>query len=293
MSCKNEGLFGAILINLDRDPERLAWMEGQLAAAGIAFARQPAVLGRQFPDWVAPYFPDKTPTFTPPLRLGEIGCYASHLVAMKSIAAGLHGPVVLVLEDDLLVSNDLVAIIRDALTKLPAGWDFLRLSNPPKRATLTVAQLQDGRNLIRYSKIPNSTGASLVTMEGARKFLKAVSRTLPVDQDLRRPWRYDLQEYGLVPAPVQPDILDTSTIESLQSKSSVPAGGLLFEALRKIEFSHLLERPVMNIRDLGLAGWLRCLARNTWDKVARGAGLPGSIQHPEPFRITGAQNCRK
>lgn len=285
---KNEGLFGAVLLNLDRDTARLKWMEAQLSAADIAFERQSGVLGNAgIPAAVAAYFGGETPAFTHPLRIGEIGCYASHLMAMQRIASGALGPIALVMEDDLVVSTDLVAIVRDALTKLPRGWDMLRLSNPPKRATMAVADLADGRQLIRYSKIPNSAGAFLITVEGARKFLKPVPRVLPADEDMRRPWRFGLQEYGIVPAPVQPDMLDSSSIESLQPKSAVKKGGPLFETLRKVEFSHLFDRPAANIRDLGLDGWLSCLARNGWDKIAKASGLPGLVRHPEPFRVTG------
>jgi glycosyl transferase family 25 len=290
MSPANDGLFGAILLNLDRDASRRIWMESQLAAANIAFERHSGVLGGEMlPAAVAPYFGGARPAFTHPLRVGEIGCYASHLMAMRRVASGALGPIVLVMEDDLIVSTDLVAIIRDALAKLPAGWDMLRLSNPPKRATRTVARLADGRELIRYSKIPNSAGAFLVTVAGARKFLKPGPRVLPADEDMRRPWRFGLQEYGVVPAPVQPDILDRSSIESLQPKSAVPKGNALFEALRKVEFSHLLARPAANMRDLGPGGWLSCLMRNGWDKVARATGLPGRLPRREPFRVTGAR----
>lgn len=289
MSAANDSLFGAILLNLDRDTARRSWMEAQLAAANIAFERQSGVLGKDgIPAAVAPFFAAETPAFTHPLRVGEIGCYASHLMAMQRVASGALGPMVLVMEDDLIVSPDLVAIIRDAVAKLPPDWDMLRLSNPPKRATKVVARLSDGRDIIRYSKIPNSAGAFLVTVEGARKFLRPVPRVLPADEDMRRPWRFGLQEYGIVPAPVQPDILDRSSIESLQPKSAIKKGSPLFETLRKVEFSHLFDRPASNIRDLGLGGWLWCLARNGWDRIAKATGLPGRIRHPEPFRVTGA-----
>mgnify|MGYP001766633164 CR=1 FL=1 len=287
MTHAHDGDFRAVLLNLDRDADRLRWMETQLAAAGVAYERQSAVLGKNLPDSLRSYFPDAPPPFVRPLRIGEIGCYASHLLIMQRIAAGELGPVVLVLEDDLRVSTDLAAIIRDILSRLPADWDLVRLSNPPKRATKTVATLADGRELIRYSKIPNSTGAFLVSAAGARKLLKPAPRVLPADEDMRRHWRYGLQEYGVVPAPVQPDILDASTIEALQPKTAHQAA--MPAALRKVEFSHLFARPAANIRDLGFGGWLGCLMRNGWDKAARATGLPGRLPQRAPFRITGAE----
>lgn len=285
MNPVNDGLCRALLINLDRDAQRLAWMSQQLAAANIQFERVPAVLGTQTPESVASFFPGENQALLNPLRVGEIGCYASHLVAMQRIATGALGPVVLVLEDDLRVSADLLDVIRDSTAKLPEGWDMLRLSNPPKRSVKVVASLADGRDLIQYSKIPNSTGAYLITVEGAQKLLRPVPRFRPVDEDMRRPWRYGLREFGIVPAPVQPDILDQSSIELLQPKSTLQRRGLTARLIGKVEFTHLLDRPLFNIRTLGVAAWLTCLGQNIWDKIARPTGLPGRIRHRESFQI--------
>ena len=206
---------------------------------------------------------------------------------MQRIATGELGRVVLMLEDDLRVSTNLIEIIRESLAQLPKDWDILRLSNPPKRSVKIMSTLSDGRNLIQYSKIPNSTGAFLITIEGARKLLKPTPRFRPVDEDMRRPWRYGLKEYGIVPAPVQPDILEESSIEILQPKSTIQKRRLVTRLIGKVEFSHFIERPLFNMRSLGFMAWLSCLGQNIWDKIARPTGLPGRIRHREPFQITG------
>lgn len=282
----NSGVCRVLLINLDRDANRLAWMTEQLAAGNIEFERLPAVLGTETPQSVAHFFSTKSRPLLRPLRIGEIGCYASHLVAMQRIATGELGRVVLMLEDDLRVSTNLIEIIRESLAQLPKDWDILRLSNPPKRSVKIISTLSDGRNLIQYSKIPNSTGAFLITIEGARKLLKPTPRFRPIDEDMRRPWRYGLKEYGIVPAPVQPDILEESSIENLQPKSTIQNRRLVTRLIGKVEFSHFIERPLFNMRSLGFTAWLSCLGQNIWDKIARPTGLRGRIRHREPFQIT-------
>lgn len=203
-----------LLINLDRDPGRLAHMRAELGRAGLGFTRVPAVLGLAMPDWARPYFLDEAGRIASTLRPGEVGCYASHLVAAQRIvAAGLAHA--LVLEDDLDLPADLGPLLGAALAALPAGWDILRLSNPPKAPYRGLAALPGGRELALYSRVPNNTGAQLLSLSGARKLLRPGLRTLPIDEHLRRPWDLGLETYGIAPAPIRSNIFDASTIDAI------------------------------------------------------------------------------
>src|SRR5262245_24554707 len=170
-----------LVINLDRDAARWAHMQRELARTGLALERFPAVLGTALPNELRPYF-DSASLLTP----GEIGCYASHLRICQRIVAGDYPSPTLVLEDDLGVGDGLVDILRALPSVLPRSWDMVRLANTPKSAVLDVAPLPHGRKLVRYSRVPTSTGASLVSRSGAEKFLKRAPRNLPIHQDLRR-----------------------------------------------------------------------------------------------------------
>ena len=68
---------------------------------------------------------------------------------------------------------------------------------------------------MRYSKVPTSAGAILWNTSGAKKFLRRNLRMLPLDQDLRMAWMWDLDTYGVVPAPALRDRCGPSRIDAM------------------------------------------------------------------------------
>lgn len=254
--------FGTVLINLDTSRDRLDHMSRQLEQAGLSFTRQPAIRGTAIPEVISTYLLDANGYVASTLKPGEVGCYASHLLIHFLMVEGQLPEIVLVLEDDLIVSPDLSAVLGAALEALPEQWDIVRLSNPPKRAYMPVATLPGNRELVQYSKIPNNTGAYLISRSGAEKFLAAYRpRRRAVDEDLRRPWEFGLKTYGIVPPPIVSNIFD-STIDALgdrglgRPRTPKVLTGRTENPLRGIG------RARWNIEDLGAARWLRCLARN-------------------------------
>jgi len=205
------------LINLRRDGARLERMSAQLSRLGLPFERLDAIHGLDMPGWLQPYFLDAEGKSASRLLPGEIGCYASHLLACAIIAQ--RGLPALVLEDDLEIADGFTDLLR-AFGTLPAGWDIVRLSNPHKRICFRVSGLTDRFSLVKFSRVPPSTGAYLLSPAGARKFLGWKHlRTLPVDQDLRRNWDCGLKTYGVFPQPVIANI-GASTIDGMQMRSS-------------------------------------------------------------------------
>ncbi len=89
------------VINLDRCTERMRAIAQRLEAIGIAFERVPAVNGLDVPADLRDQFFIDDSDFTR-LSVGEVGCYASHLVVFqKMLADGL--PWALILEDDAII----------------------------------------------------------------------------------------------------------------------------------------------------------------------------------------------
>lgn len=189
------------LINLDEDAERLAEMRAEFARVGLFFERIPAVRGADMPAWLEPYFRSADGCLPPAMTAGEIGCYASHLVAWRRILEG-DTPWGLVCEDDVKFHDDAQEAIERAALVAPEGWDVIRLSAPTRRAVLKVADLVSPYALVRYSKIPLLTGGYLVSKQGARKLLRVTRRQQPVDMDIGRPWLFGLDEYGVWPRPM-------------------------------------------------------------------------------------------
>jgi glycosyl transferase family 25 len=203
------------VINLERDRERLKRMLVEASRVGISFERFVAVDGRRMDDELRDQFFSAEGPHEAAFTAGEIGCYASHLRIHRVLQADRNGEFALILEDDVRLDDDLLPIIEAAAAKAH-DWDIIRLSNSTKSVYQPVAALSGGRELVRYWTVPNGTGAYLISRTGAIKFAESYShRTLPIDEDLRRPWRSGLNTYGVLPPPVEPDVLETSQIDTM------------------------------------------------------------------------------
>ncbi|MEQ1943582.1 glycosyltransferase family 25 protein [Mesorhizobium sp. VNQ89] len=96
------------MINLDRSPERLAFMAGQLDDLGIAFIRLPATEGASIPDAEFDRFAN---TYMRPITRSELGCLTSHIRAWQHCIE--RDQPVLVLEDDSFLSERLAAFLAE------------------------------------------------------------------------------------------------------------------------------------------------------------------------------------
>lgn len=245
-----------ILLNLDRDTDRLAHMRAELERAGVDFVRLPGVLGRAFPSDLAGYFAGAGQS----LKAGEVGCYASHLLAMRAIASGDHGACAIIMEDDLQIDGDFADTVQSLLERVPPGWDFVRLSNMPKRAVVELCALGGARRLVKYSKVPNNTGAYLISREGAGKFVVERSRARAVDEDLRRPWEFDLRVFGVEPAPIVANLM-ASSIDAVEAGRLDGRCGI-WGRLKRTQWGEFPRRPLFNIGWLGFNQWMRCAFMN-------------------------------
>ena len=108
-----------LYINLDRDQARRQLLEAELGRVGISASRVPAVDGLDLPPELACYFAHTNGQRPAMICAGAIGCYASHLRAYKQIIAE-QAAATLVLEDDAILDDDLVEVIRETLGVLPA-----------------------------------------------------------------------------------------------------------------------------------------------------------------------------
>lgn len=236
---------GIIVINLDRDTERMAYMRRQLEPACISYERFGALRGDRLPPELERYFPVDAN-----LSPGEIGCYASHLAILQRVASGELASPQLVLEDDVGLPDDLTQALGALTAALPERWDIVRLSYHTKRVTRSIASLGGGRQLVRYSRVPTTTGAYLISASGARKFLAHRSRRLPIDHDLRRVWEWELDTYGVSPPLFTHDAFGESTIDALSPNGRARLHGRVNERLSP------WSRMRQGVRDFGLSRWL-------------------------------------
>jgi glycosyl transferase, family 25 len=242
-------MLRVFLINLDRSPERLAFMQSQADRIGLAFERFPAVDGRNLPQHLRPQFPASR------LAPGEIGCYASHLLLYERIVRE-EWPYAMIVEDDVQLSPDLLASALAATDAAPPGWDYIHFSGATKRAVLSLASLPNGRHLVRHSRLPMNTGAYLISRQGAGKLLAPSPRVRPIDQEFRHAWLRDIDVLGVHPSPVIWNNAWPTTI----------AGTSRTEAIRKNKWSPGLVAEVQGwryrTRKLGTKGYLACLHAN-------------------------------
>lgn len=260
----------AVVINLDEDTDRLAWMKGQLDRLGIAFERLPAKRGDTLGHLSALFGPRESSRLTN----GELGCYASHLSVLEQIERD-RTPATLVMEDDLELGDSLRDVLA-AVGRLPAGWHIIRLSGTVKSATIPAGDISDRARLVRYSRVQLGAGAYLISYEGARRFLKWVRNRelpldLPVDRDFRRVWVCGLDTYGVAPAPTEQDVLQRSSIDARGGRGVRKHRGLAGR-LRLHGWGYLAEpfaRGLYNIRQLGLGRWLGAAGVNLAAKVSK------------------------
>jgi glycosyl transferase family 25 len=97
-----------LVINLDRSPERLAFMATQLDRLGLVYTKLPAVDGAAIP---VEEFDRLSRTYMRPLSRSELGCMLSHASAWRHCVET--GRPALVLEDDAFLSDRLPAFLSE------------------------------------------------------------------------------------------------------------------------------------------------------------------------------------
>lgn len=256
-----------VVINLDRDVGRMGHMHAQLESLGLPYERFSALQGDRLPTELARYFP-----YGAPLSPGEIGCYASHLAIMQRIARGDQASPTLVLEDDVGLPADLAAALGALAAALPAQWDIVRLSYHTKFVSCPVAHIDKTRTLVRYSRVPTTTGAYLISASGAHKLIAKRPRAIPIDHDLRRVWNWNLDTYGINPPLVRHDVLQTSSIDQLSPQGRARC------RRRAARFENPLARARQGVHDLGLRRWLACGALNAVARITPKPARPAFVQ---------------
>ncbi|MEO8419652.1 MAG: glycosyltransferase family 25 protein [Hyphomicrobium sp.] len=259
-------------INRDRDQDRRAALEEHLRVASLPGERIAAVEGLAVPAEFRDMFFDGAALHSR-LKPGEVGCYASHLKTMKIIVEqGLD--YALILEDDAILPADFQTIIAQVLARLPQGWDLVHICKDANRAVKPVADLDHGRRIVRYSRVPETTTAYLVSRSGARKFLKPIKRYWPVDTDFRQPWRFGLEIYGVDPCIIRPNGRFVSAIHGLGDHSRLRRGLPIPSAhCWTGNPLHTPEGVVFNLKKLGPTAWALCSVHNSMRRIVSMLGL--------------------
>lgn len=259
-------------INREVDEARRVAIRRYLRQAELPAEQVVGVEGLSVPAQFRDYF-FKGGKLHSQLKPGEVGCYASHLTAMQSIVER-DLDYALILEDDAVFPANMREIIINVLDNLPADWDIVHICQDSNRAVKPIAELNDGRRIVRYSRVPETTTGYLVSRTGAKKFLRPLKRYWPVDTDFRQPWRFGLEVFGVAPRIVSSYPAFTSSIHALGERARQRRGLPL--PSRHCWTGNPLHTPrgvVYNVRTLGPAAWAVCTAYNATRRLVAALGL--------------------
>ena len=108
--------YAAIVINLDRNAERLAELHRQFAGSRVPLHRQPAVEGSRLPAAAVRRLPGDAAA-----PRGTLGCFLSHAAAWETLLASQDSHA-LIMEDDVIPLLDLPATLGPL--GIPEGFDL-------------------------------------------------------------------------------------------------------------------------------------------------------------------------
>jgi glycosyl transferase family 25 len=164
----------AVVVNLDRNPERMEEMARQLAGSLMPWARHAGVDGTRLPGAAVARL-----TGDAGAPRGTLGCFLSHVAVWERFLAS-GDEALLVMEDDALPLLDLPA--RLGGLGLPAGWDVVWVNDRMEPAVdadaavgFSVHSLADVMRAMHPENNACGTDGYLVSRTGAAKLLAWVT----------------------------------------------------------------------------------------------------------------------
>lgn len=191
-----------VYINLDEDTQRRSTIEAACAAVGVSAERLPATRWSRLnaEKQAALYSAGlNAHNYYRPMLPGEMGCYASHIVAWHRLLAS-SAPALVVLEDDVEPRPDFNAVV-NAIAALPVAWDMVKLIGRERERPATRRPLTGGFELVSYRRVPSLTAGYVISRRGAERLLATrVPFGRPIDEDLRHWWECGMVMRGVLPA---------------------------------------------------------------------------------------------
>jgi glycosyl transferase family 25 len=146
--------------------------------------------------------------------LGELGCYLSHVEAMRLFLA-TDAAFAMILEDDVLLHDSLPAVLQGLMSH-PGRWDMVKLSAVHSGTPQRVLQLSPGHDLAVMLSRCTGSSAYLVNRRAAQAYLRQpqglLPMQLPYDHVFDQGWRFGLKVRLVTPTPCGHDSEIASTI---------------------------------------------------------------------------------
>jgi glycosyl transferase, family 25 len=201
------------VINLDRAPERLARISEQLQRLRLPFTRLAAVDARAMTAEQQAALDTTTYCqkhgMTP--LLGELGCYLSHVAAMRLFLQS-DAAFALILEDDVVLHSSLTSVL-SGLMAHPTRWDMVKLSGVHSGTPVRVLNIAPGHDLAVMLSRCTGSSAYIINRHAAQAYLAGLlPMSLPYDHVFDQGWRFNLKVRLVTPTPCGHDDQIASTI---------------------------------------------------------------------------------
>jgi glycosyl transferase family 25 len=208
--------FQTWVINLDRAPDRLERISGQLQRLGLPYTRLPAVDARALTPGQRASLDEpgyrRRHGMTP--LGGELGCYLSHVEAMRRFLAS-EAEFALILEDDVLLHDSLPEVLHGLVQHAPR-WDMVKLSGVHSGTPVPYLTVAPGHRLAVMLSRCTGSSAYAINRRAAQAYLHGTPALLPMnlpyDHVFDQGWRFGIKVRLVTPTPCGHDDQIASTI---------------------------------------------------------------------------------
>ena len=196
------------LINLDRSPDRLGWMQRRMNELRMQMTRVSAVDGRQLPEAEIQRW---TNVVHPRFGMGpnEIACFLSHRRIWEMIIAS-GKPWSFIAEEDIFIADEICQFM-SSLDWIPPDADLVKAETVKQRVWLSANphSRHHSHNLIELRSFHGGSAGYFVSRECAEKLINSTNAfCVPLDQVLFNqsfPPAQSLKIYQILPALVAQD----------------------------------------------------------------------------------------
>jgi glycosyl transferase, family 25 len=212
------------LINLDRSPDRLAWISQRLTELNIQMQRISAVDGKKLsPAELARWNRAWEKTFG--MVPNELACFLSHRVIWQKMVES-NEACAFIAEDDIHISDDLPRFLADS-NWMPPDADLVKAETVKQRVWLSHSAATDyyDHQLWQLRSFHGGSAGYFIRQQGAVKLLELTDNyCMSPDQVLFNP-KYkparNLISYQIVPALVAQDWVVESAVQQPKIESLI------------------------------------------------------------------------
>ena len=186
----------ALVINLARSADRLAFQQAQLEALGIPMQRMAATSTEELDE---KRYESLANGWERKLRPAEVACFLSHQAVWQHVADT--GQAWLILEDDALLSREVPGLL-EYLAANPGQADLVTLETRSRKKLIGKQAYPAGSRFSLHRLYQDRTGAAAYVLypSGARKLLQKAQTCAPGLADAFISSHYVLNAWQVVPA---------------------------------------------------------------------------------------------